>query len=115
MGIIPWDSPGAGRAWGTQGHFVCVTALHAGVPVPQFGEHYRLQDTSGSQEGLKQDVPCSPQNFILWDRFRAGLDPVPPPARLCPGQGKCGPFLPCSCRPEVTVGPGTPCVAGQGP
>lgn len=39
----------------------CVTALHAGVPVPQFGECSRFQDSSGSQEGPNQEVPCSPQ------------------------------------------------------
>lgn len=61
MGIIPWDSPGAGRAWGTQGHFACVTALHAGLSVPQSGEHCRLLDTSGPQEGPKQEVLCRPQ------------------------------------------------------
>lgn len=61
VGIIPWDSPGAGRAPETQGHFAYVTAPRAGLPVPQFEEHHRLQDTSGSLEGPKQEVPCSPQ------------------------------------------------------
>lgn len=120
LGTIPWDSPGAGRACGTQGHFACVTALHPGAAVPQFGEHYRLQDTSGSQQGPKPGrdgplQPPNPHNLVSWDRLRPGLDPVPPPARVCPGRGECGQCCPSCCRPEVTVAPGTPCVAGQGP
>lgn len=106
-GDNPWDSPGAGRAWGTQGHCLCHCSARWGACATVWG----MLQAPGLHWVTRGTKPGGPHSPMAWDRLRPGLDPVPSPARVCPGQGQCGPC----CHPEATEGPRTPCVAGQGP